>query len=109
MDLANHPDTFLSTIQIGITLIGVLTGIYSGDTFKEPLKASLEGYGIAPDYAGTIATTIIVIIVTYLSLVLGELVPKRIGLSNPEGIAKSVAGPMRICVLDYLSVYLVAE
>ncbi|MFN3665013.1 MAG: CNNM domain-containing protein, partial [Sediminibacterium sp.] len=93
LDLANHPDTFLSTIQIGITLVGVLTGIYSGDTFKEPLSNWLMGYGVSVDYAGTVATTLIVIVVTYLSLVLGELVPKRIGLSNPEGIAKSVAGP----------------
>ncbi len=96
LDLANHPDTFLSTIQIGITLVGVLTGIYSGDTFKEPLKNWLSQYGTFGEYASTVATIIIVIIVTYLSLVLGELVPKRIGLSNPEGIAKSVAGPMRI-------------
>lgn len=95
LKLANHPDTFLSTVQIGITLIGVLTGIFSGDKFKEPLANWLAGFPSLTAYASTIATTIIVIIVTYLSLVLGELVPKRIGLSNPEGIAKSVAGPMR--------------
>ena len=95
LKLANHPDAFLSTVQIGITLIGVLTGIFSGDKFKEPLANWLAGFPAFTAYASTIATTIIVIIVTYLSLVLGELVPKRIGLSNPEGIAKSVAGPMR--------------
>lgn len=95
LKLANHPDTFLSTVQIGITLIGVLTGIFSGDKFKEPLANWLAGFPSLTAYSSTIATTIIVIIVTYLSLVLGELVPKRIGLSNPEGIAKSVAGPMR--------------
>jgi len=95
LKLANHPDTFLSTVQIGITLIGVLTGIFSGDKFKEPLANWLSSFPLFTAYASTIATTIIVIIVTYLSLVLGELVPKRIGLSNPEGIAKSVAGPMR--------------
>jgi putative hemolysin len=96
LELANHPDTFLSTIQIGITLVGVLTGIYSGDSFKEPIKEWLQQYGWIGDYASTLATVLIVIVVTYLTLVLGELVPKRIGLSNPEGIAKSVAGPMRI-------------
>jgi putative hemolysin len=95
LKLANHPDTFLSTVQIGITLIGILTGIYSGDSFKQPLTDWLYQFDVVAKYSSTIATTIIVIIITYLSLVLGELVPKRIGLSNPEGIAKSVAGSMR--------------
>ncbi|NCI49774.1 HlyC/CorC family transporter [Sediminibacterium roseum] len=94
--LANHPETFLSTVQIGITLIGVLTGIYSGDSFKEPLTAWLQKFDFLKDYASSVATTLIVVVLTYLSLVLGELVPKRIGLSNPEKIAKKVAGPMRI-------------
>ena len=96
LKLANHPETFLSTVQIGITLIGVLTGIYSGDSFKAPLQAWLEHFDTLKPYSSTIATTLIVMILTYLSLVLGELVPKRIGLSNPEKIAKSAAGPMRI-------------
>ncbi|MDP1816326.1 MAG: hemolysin family protein, partial [Leadbetterella sp.] len=95
LKLANHPDTFLSTVQIGITLIGILTGIYSGDSFKKPLTEWFTKFELLAPYSSTIATTIIVILITYLSLVLGELVPKRIGLSNPEGIAKSVAGPMR--------------
>ena len=79
LKLANHPDTFLSTVQIGITLIGILTGIFSGDKFKEPLAAWLSGFSGLAEYSTTISTTIIVIIVTYLSFVLGELVPKRIG------------------------------
>ncbi len=95
LKLANHPDTFLSTVQIGITLIGILTGIFSGDTFKQPLTEWLKKFSIIEQYSSSIATIIIVVVITYLSLVLGELVPKRIGLSNPEGIAKSVAGPMR--------------
>jgi putative hemolysin len=95
LKLANHPDTFLSTVQIGITLIGILTGIFSGDSFKQPLTEWLKQFEIFEKYSSSIATIIIVIIITYLSLVLGELVPKRIGLSNPEGIAKLVAGPMR--------------
>lgn len=95
LKLANHPDTFLSTVQIGITLIGILTGIFSGDSFKQPLSDWLIKFEFIGKYSGSIATIIIVVIITYLSLVLGELVPKRIGLSNPEGIAKSVAGPMR--------------
>ncbi|GAC1530525.1 MAG: hypothetical protein NVS3B15_09430 [Sediminibacterium sp.] len=96
LDLANHPDTFLSTVQIGITLIGILTGIFSGDTFKLPLQKWLQQFVLIAPYSSSIATTLIVIIVTYVSVVLGELVPKRIGLSNPERIAKSVAGPMRL-------------
>ena len=95
LTLANHPDTFLSTIQIGITLVGVLTGIYSGSTFKEPLQNWLTQFAVIATYAETIATLIIVILLTYVSLVLGELVPKRIGLSNPEGIAKSVSVVMQ--------------
>ena len=96
LKLANHPETFLSTVQIGITLIGVLTGIYSGDSFKAPLQEWLQKFDLFRPYSSTIATTLIVIVLTYLSLVLGELVPKRIGLSNPEKIAKSAAGPMRV-------------
>ena len=96
LKLANHPDTFLSTIQIGITLVGVLTGIYSGGTFKEPLSNWLLQFSFIAPYAETIATLIIVILLTYVSLVLGELVPKRIGLSNPEGIAKTVSRIMQL-------------
>ncbi|MGV3766681.1 MAG: hemolysin family protein [Chitinophagaceae bacterium] len=96
LDLANHPDTFLSTVQIGITLIGILTGIFSGENIKDDVLVFLNRFPTLAPYANAIATTIIVIFVTYLSLVLGELVPKRIGLSNPERIAKSVAGPMKV-------------
>jgi len=96
LKLANRPETFLSTVQIGITLISVLTGIFSGDRFKAPLQAWLENFSFLKPYSSSIATTLIVIILTYFSLVLGELVPKRIGLSNPEKIAKSAAGPMRV-------------
>lgn len=96
LTLANHPDTFLPTIQIGITLVGVLTGIYSGGTFKEPLSNWLLQFSLIAPYAETVATLIIVILLTYVSLVLGELVPKRIGLSNPEGIAKTVSRLMQL-------------
>lgn len=94
--MAGHPETFLSTVQIGITLIGVLTGIYSGDSFKAPLQQWLQQFALLSPYSGTIATTLIVIVLTYLSLVLGELVPKRIGLSNPEKIAKLTSAPMQV-------------
>jgi putative hemolysin len=96
LNLANHPDTFLSTVQIGITLIGILTGIFSGDNLKSGLIEYLNGFEKLAPYSAPLATTLIVIIITYFSLVIGELVPKRIGLSSPEGIAKFMAAPMRI-------------
>jgi putative hemolysin len=99
LKLAGHPDTFLSTVQIGITLIGILTGIYSGEKLKTGLVSWLQKFESVRDYSNGIATAIIVIIITYFSLVLGELVPKRLGLSRPETIAKLVAGPMRIVSL----------
>jgi putative hemolysin len=99
LDLSNHPDTFLSTVQIGITLIGILTGIFSGESIKDDIVSFLNRWTWLQPYSSGAATAIVVIFVTYLSLVLGELVPKRIGLSRPESIAKLVAGPMRIISL----------
>lgn len=96
LDLASHPEKFISTTQIGITLIGILNGIFSGDKIKTDLVSFLNQFNFISPYSGAVATTIVVILITYFSLVLGELVPKRIGLSNPEGIAKSLAAPMRV-------------
>lgn len=98
LDLSNKPDTFISTVQLGITLIGILNGIFSGEHIKQQLVAWLQQYDLTRHYAGTLATFIIVIIVAYFSLVFGELLPKRIGLSNPEKIAKLSAQPMRIVI-----------
>lgn len=95
LKLSSHPDTFLSTVQIGITSIGILTGFFSGEHIKGDLVSWLNKFVIIKPFANGIATTIVIIVITYLSLVLGELLPKRIGLSNPESIAKKVAGPMR--------------
>ncbi len=94
--LANHPDHFLSTVQIGITLIGILTGIYSGEKMTKGVVLFLQQFPAFADYANGIATATVVIIITYFTLVFGELIPKRIGLSSPERIAKFVAAPMRI-------------
>lgn len=96
LELAERPDTFLSTVQIGITLIGILTGIFSGEALKTKLVAYLNQFQWLHPYENVTATAIIVIIITYFTLVLGELVPKRIGLSNPETIAKLAARPMSI-------------
>ena len=96
LKLANHPDTFLSTVQIGITLIGILTGILSGEKLKANFVSWLNQFDSINEYSNGIATAIIVIIITYFSLVLGELVPKRIGLARPETVAKLLAAPMRL-------------
>ena len=95
LNLSNKPDTFLSTVQIGITLIGILLGIVSGERLQEGLKNWLSQFAIIKPYASGVATTLIVIIITYFSLVFGELVPKRIGLTYPEQVAKFMARPMR--------------
>lgn len=96
LELSNNPELFLSAVQIGITLISILTGVYSGERFSkylEPALAKIEGIA---DYSDTIATTIIVILVTFLSIVFGELIPKRIGLLRAEKISKLVAVPVNI-------------
>jgi putative hemolysin len=95
LDLANSPNKFLSTVQIGITLIGILTGIYSGDKITTDVRLFIEGFASLKPYADNIAVGIVVVILTFFSLVLGELLPKRIGLNYPESIAKAVAIPMK--------------
>jgi len=110
LDLANHPDKFISTTQIGITLIGILNGIFSGENIKGNLAHFLSQFSIIAPYSNGIATGLVVIIVAYFSLVLGELVPKRIGLSNPEGIAKTFAAPMRfVTAISYPFVWLLTK
>ena len=94
LKLSNDPDRFLSTTQIGITSIGVLTGLYSGEVFAENLAIIVAKADFLAPYATTIAKTIIVVVVTYLTLVLGELVPKRLGMSRAEILAKIISSPM---------------
>jgi putative hemolysin len=96
LDLANSPNKFLSTVQIGITLIGILTGIYSGDKITTDVEAFFAIYSITFPYAHSLAVGVVVVILTFFSLVFGELLPKRIGLNYPETIAKSVAVPMKV-------------
>src|ERR1700694_2411773 len=93
--LSNSPELFLPAAQIGITLIAILTGVYSGEKFSKYVEPAVAKIDALRPYAPTISTTIVVIIVTFLSIVFGELIPKRIGLLNAERIAKVVAGPMR--------------
>ena len=96
LKLAPNPDRFLSTVQIGITLIGILTGIYSGDTLAAKFGGELARLGIPLRTATVTAQVTIVIAVTYLTIIFGELVPKRIGMNAAERAAKIVAQPMRL-------------
>ena len=95
LDLSNNPTKFLSTVQIGITLIGILTGIFSGDTITHDVKVFYEGFEVTKPYSHQFSVGTVVLILTFFSLVLGELLPKRIGLNYPEKIAKAVALPMK--------------
>jgi putative hemolysin len=96
LDLANSPNKFLSTVQIGITLIGILTGIYSGDKITHDVQEFVAGFELLKPFAPSLSVGIVVVVLTFFSLVLGELLPKRIGLNHPESIAKAVALPMKI-------------
>lgn len=98
LSIAENPNRMLSTIQIGITLIGILTGIYSGSQLAGSLATLLDAMGMAHNYSMTLAQGVIVIIVTFLTLLFGELLPKRIGMATAESIAKTMAAPM-----NYLS------
>jgi putative hemolysin len=92
--LADHPSQFLSTIQVGITIIGIFLGIYTGKNLTGLLTSTVSHFDILAPYAYSISVTIILIIVTFVTLIIGELVPKRIALSNPESIAIYISGPM---------------
>jgi len=96
LELASAPNGFLSTVQIGITLVGILAGAFGGATMAEHLAAYL---GQVPGLASSskaLGFGIVVVTITYLSLIIGELVPKRLALNNPEGIATMLAKPMRV-------------
>ena len=95
LELAEAPNRFLSTVQVGITLIGILTGAFGGATIADKLALYVGLIpGLAP-YSRAIAFGMVVLTITYLSLIVGELVPKRLALNNPERIAANVAIPMR--------------
>lgn len=109
LKLADEPDRFLSTIQIGITLIGILTGLFSGAELSGEFAAWLTGAGLKASWANGVAKTLIVAAVTYLSIVVGELVPKRIGMGNSTTIAKLVAPGMKLLsVIAYPAVWLLS-
>jgi putative hemolysin len=94
--LAESPNRFLSTVQIGISLVGVLAGAFGGATLARPLADTLRAVPALAPYAGPVAFGTVVVAITYLSLIIGELVPKRLALSGAEAVASRVAGPMRL-------------
>jgi putative hemolysin len=108
LKLAESPNRFLSTVQVGITLVGVLTGAFGGASLAQELSKILEGIPFIGAYSYSIAFGLVVLLITYFSLVVGELVPKRLALRNPEAIARILAGPMGILakmaapVIDFL-------
>ena len=97
--VAQQPTRFLSTVQIGITSIGLLSGIFGEAAFAEPLAVWLQSAGMEPGASSIVATAAVVIVVTYFSIVAGELVPKRLGQHNAESVARLVAWPMRLLAL----------
>lgn len=96
LDLTTNPEKFLSTAQIGITLISILTGVYSGEKFGKDLEPVIAQIEILAPYAASISTTLVVLVVTFLSIIFGELIPKKFGLLRAEKISRMVAGPMNL-------------
>jgi len=96
LELAHEPTHFLSTIQIGITLVGILAGAFGGATVAEELAVYLNEFPLLAPYSEILAITLVVVVITYLTLIFGELVPKHLALNNAETIASSVAQPMRL-------------
>lgn len=99
LELSENPTRFLSTVQIGITLIGILLGVYSGENLTNDFILLLDRSTLLQPYSKELATGIIVVLITYFSIVLGELVPKRIGMAFPEKIITIMAGPMQLLAL----------
>ncbi len=99
LELSEKPTRFLSTVQIGITLIGILLGVYSGENLTNDFISILEKFQSLKPYSEELATGIIVVLITYFSIVLGELVPKRIGMAYPEKIITFMAAPMQFLAL----------
>lgn len=99
LELISKPGKFLSTVQIGMTLVNIFTGVYSGAAVTDKLALVFSQYPLIQPYSHTLAITIVVILVTFFTLIIGELVPKQIGLIRAESVAKHVAIPMKYFAL----------
>lgn len=97
--LVENPGRFLSTVQVGITLVGILAGAFGGATLAVPFADWLAGMGVDGQHAYSIAFVVVVAVTTYFTLIVGELVPKHLALRHPERIACFIAGPMRILAM----------
>jgi putative hemolysin len=96
LELARQPDRFLSTVQVGITLIGILAGTFGGARLSADIAAALQKVGVPTNLSNTLGLILVVAFITYVSLVIGELVPKTIALNDPENVACRVARPMTL-------------
>jgi putative hemolysin len=96
LELANNPNQFLATIQIGITLVGILAGAFGGATIASELAVILSDITWLAPYSRPLSLALVVLVITYLSLIVGELVPKRLALNNPERLAMVIAAPMQV-------------
>ena len=103
--LSEQPSRFLSTVQIGITLVGIMAGTFGGATIARDLAETLLAWGVPPEASFRVAIALVVAITTYVTLVIGELVPKQIAIGSPESVASRVALPMRI--LSFITLPLV--
>lgn len=96
LELANNPNQFLATIQIGITLVGILAGVFGGATIAKELTVILNDISWLAPYSHPLSLALVVVVIAYLSLIVGELVPKRLALNNPERLAMAIAAPMQV-------------
>lgn len=94
LEVAENPDNFLSTVQIAITAIGLITGMYTGDNLIKPFADLISKIGLDIEYSEIIARVVVVLTVTYVTLVIGELFPKKLALNSPEKIASIIISPM---------------
>lgn len=94
LEVAENPDNFLSTVQIAITAIGLVTGMYTGDNLIKPFADLISKIGLEVEYSEIIARVVVVLVITYVTLVIGELFPKKLALNNPEKIASVIISPM---------------
>jgi putative hemolysin len=101
LDTAENPSTFLSTIQVVITLINTLAGAFGGATIARSLEAAFRAVPSLSSIAGPLSVGIVVVITTFVSVVIGELVPKNIALSRPEAVAAAVIGPVRFFAIAF--------
>src|ERR1051326_6175116 len=95
LELAESPNRFLATVQIGITMVGIVAGAFGGATIAEKIRGALQSVPLLAPYGEAIGLTVVVLVITYFSRVVGYLVPKRFGLANSEGVAMAAAKPMR--------------